>query len=202
MLTIKNKESLEADQVHQMALRLAQEITIQSCFLKSDECNYQPFNYKITAEQIFNELNSFFFNHPASKNKILNFPKSYPDISFQSDITLLMRILRNMLTNAFEATEYDGEVKFWLESGDDLITFFVWNKGVIPKDVSRRVFQPHFSTKEGTGRGFGTYSMKLLGEDFLSGKVDFRSEFLCHLKIIGLDKGPGAFLFITGLCFG
>ena len=175
LLVIKNKESLQAQKVHQMALRLVKEITIQNCLLKSDECSYQPLFYEITTEQILNELKSFFSNHPASKNKILTFPQSYHDISFQSDISLLMRVLRNMLTNAFEATEDNGEVKFWFEKGENLITFCAWNKRMIPKDVTRRVFQPHFSTKAEVGRGFGTYSMKLLGEEFLRGKVDFTS---------------------------
>ena len=80
-----------------------------------------------------------------------------------------------MLVNAFEATEKNGEVRFWVEKDAGLITFYVWNEGVIPKDVALRVFQPHFSTRKGKGRGFGAFSMKLLGEEFLSGKVDFTS---------------------------
>jgi sensor histidine kinase regulating citrate/malate metabolism len=44
----------------------------------------------------------------------------------------------------------------------------------MPKDVRQQVFQRSFSTK-GTGRGLGTYSMKLLGEKFLNGKVSFKS---------------------------
>ena len=175
LLAIKNNESVEADMVHHLAVRLAQEITIQNCLLSSDECKYQPFPQEITPGEIFKEMNSFFLDHPAAKNKILNIPSTYPDITLRTDVTLLMRVLRSMLTNAFEATADRGEIRFWLEDGDNLINFYVWNKGVIPKDVSRRVFQPYFSTKKGTGRGFGTYSMKLFGENFLSGKVDFTS---------------------------
>jgi len=175
LLSIKNNESVEADKVYHMAVRLAQEIAIQNCLLNSDECNYQPFPQEITPGEIFREMNLFFLDLPASKNKILNITEAYPDITFRTDVTLLLRVLRNMLTNAFEATEDNGEVRFWLEDGDSSITFYVWNKGIIPEDVSRRVFQPYFSTKKGTGRGFGTYAMKLLGENFLSGKVCFTS---------------------------
>jgi signal transduction histidine kinase len=175
LLAIKNNKSVEADKVHHLAVRLAQEVTIQSCILRSDECNYQPFPQEITPREIFQEMNSFFFDLPASRNKILNIPDTFPDTTFRTDITLLMRVLRNMLTNAFEATEDNGEVRFWLEDGNNVITFYVWNKMAIPEDVSRRVFQPYFSTKKGAGRGFGTYTMKLLGENFLSGKVDFTS---------------------------
>jgi sensor histidine kinase regulating citrate/malate metabolism len=37
-----------------------------------------------------------------------------------------------------------------------------------------QLFQRSFSTK-GTGRGIGTYSMKLFGEKYLEGRVDFES---------------------------
>ena len=37
------------------------------------------------------------------------------------------------------------------------------------------MFQRSFSTK-GAGRGLGTYSIKLLGEKYLNGKVGFISE--------------------------
>jgi sensor histidine kinase regulating citrate/malate metabolism len=49
----------------------------------------------------------------------------------------------------------------------------VWNVGEISKDVTKRIFQRNFSTKEEAGRGIGTYSMKLLGEEFLGGQVNF-----------------------------
>jgi len=49
----------------------------------------------------------------------------------------------------------------------------VWNKQPIAKDISQRIFQRNFSTKEGAGRGVGTYSMKLFGEQILGGKVNF-----------------------------
>lgn len=43
------------------------------------------------------------------------------------------------------------------------------------EDIRRRVFQRHFSTKAGAGRGYGTYSMKLFGEGYLRGQVWFES---------------------------
>mgnify|MGYP006293419399 CR=1 len=36
------------------------------------------------------------------------------------------------------------------------------------------LFKRSFSTK-GVGRGIGTYSMKLFGEKYLKGKVDFKN---------------------------
>jgi hypothetical protein len=58
------------------------------------------------------------------------------------------------------------------ESGDAL-AFHVHNPGEIPPAVAARIFQRSFTTKAGTGHGLGTYSMKLLGERYLGGKVSF-----------------------------
>ncbi|MBD3287645.1 sensor histidine kinase, partial [candidate division KSB1 bacterium] len=52
-------------------------------------------------------------------------------------------------------------------------SFCVWNKSAIPDDVTHRIFQRHFSTKNEPGRGLGTFSMKFFGEKCLNGKVDF-----------------------------
>jgi sensor histidine kinase regulating citrate/malate metabolism len=38
-----------------------------------------------------------------------------------------------------------------------------------------QLFQRSFSTKAATGRGVGTYSMRLLGEQYLGGRVEFTS---------------------------
>jgi sensor histidine kinase regulating citrate/malate metabolism len=44
----------------------------------------------------------------------------------------------------------------------------------MPVDVQLQIFQRSFSTK-GNGRGIGTYSIKLLTEQYLNGKVSFVS---------------------------
>ena len=45
----------------------------------------------------------------------------------------------------------------------------------MPDDAQLQIFQRSFSTKCEPGRGLGTYSMKLLGERFMGGVVDFTS---------------------------
>ena len=42
-----------------------------------------------------------------------------------------------------------------------------------PEEQTLRIFHRNYTTKEGQGRGLGTYSMKLLGEKVLGGEVDF-----------------------------
>jgi sensor histidine kinase regulating citrate/malate metabolism len=56
---------------------------------------------------------------------------------------------------------------FW----DDSPT--VKNPGAISDDVVSRIFERSFSTKIEPGHGVGTYSMRLLGEQYLGGAVSF-----------------------------
>lgn len=92
-----------------------------------------------------------------------------------SDPGLLSRILTNMLKNALEASEANDTVTIWAEGDDQDITFSVGNPGAIPQQDQLQIFERSFSTK-GLGRGLGTFSMKLLGETYLGGKVSFCSD--------------------------
>ncbi len=62
-----------------------------------------------------------------------------------------------------------------IEQGADGIEFDVHNPGAMPRNVQLQVFQRSFTSK-GDGRGLGTYSMKLLSERYLGGRVSFTSE--------------------------
>ena len=48
-------------------------------------------------------------------------------------------------------------------------------QGVMAEDVRLQLFTRYFSTKE-AGRGLGTYSARLLTEEYLGGALSFRSE--------------------------
>ena len=79
-----------------------------------------------------------------------------------------------MLKNALEATRAGGTVCTGIKNDGDKIIFWVKNNQVIPQDVQRQLFQRSFTTK-GTGRGLGTYSIRLLTENYLEGKARFLS---------------------------
>lgn len=96
-------------------------------------------------------------------------------MDFITDSALLSRILTNMLKNALEASTENEVVRIWAEKHEQGIEFKVSNPAYIPRADQLQIFERSFSTK-GKGRGLGTYSMKLLGEDYLGGKVDFKSE--------------------------
>jgi len=91
-----------------------------------------------------------------------------------TDPMLLTRVLINMLKNALEAVPNGSEVRLRGKIINGIVRFEVNNDGYMPVNVQMQVFQRSFSTK-GAGRGLGTYSMKLIGERYIGGKVGFTS---------------------------
>jgi len=174
-MLVLEEPSEGAKAVHQVSQRLVQEVAIQRCLAQSDSSVYLPVWLELTTKQIVEDLLSFFKNHPSAVGKTISISEDYPVVSIKIDSSLLSRVLYNMVINALEASDENGEVKIWLERQDDFLSFCVWNAQEIPQNVAKRIFQRNFSTKEGAGRGIGTYSMKLLGEKILGGKVSFTS---------------------------
>lgn len=94
---------------------------------------------------------------------------------FQTDKALLGRVLINLLKNALEASEAGMTVTATCRtSSPRRVCFSVHNETVMPDQVRAHVFQRSFTTK-GTGRGLGTYSIKLLTETYLGGRAWFDS---------------------------
>jgi Histidine kinase-, DNA gyrase B-, and HSP90-like ATPase len=112
--------------------------------------------------------------HEAGKDKKIVKQTNSVNIDFETDKILLQRVIINLLKNALEATIVNGTVETGLENFENKIRFWVKNSQVISEDVQLQLFQRSFSTK-GSGRGIGTYSIKLLTESYLKGKVSFIS---------------------------
>ena len=176
LLELKSKDEdckKLAQSLYRLSNRLASEVSIQRCLSNTEACAYQPAFSSVSMAQIFLEIKDIFFDHPAAKDKTLIFPKELPDISIKTEPSLLIRVLNNMIKNAFEETAEGNEIRLWLETTPEKVTFSVWNEKAIAPEIAKRIFQRNFSTKPEFGRGLGTYSMKLFGEDVLGGKVDF-----------------------------
>ncbi len=98
-----------------------------------------------------------------------------PNCLFVTDVVLLRRVLVNLIKNAREAIAPGECVTVRAREDGDEIVFEVHNPGVMSAAVQRQMFQRSFTTKEGPGRGIGTYSIRLFTERHLGGRVSFES---------------------------
>jgi signal transduction histidine kinase len=132
----------------------------------------------IRASEVLSDIASLVRNHAAAVDKQIEVAQPSPSLVVTSDAVLLGRVLLNMTINALESTSAGGTIRLWSERQEEpsRVRFAVWNATSIPPQVQLRIFQRHFSTKGQWGRGVGTWSMKLIGESFLQGKVGFESE--------------------------
>lgn len=104
----------------------------------------------------------------------LKIESTLTDEILHTDRGLVSRVINNMVKNAGEASP-GTTVTFKAVRIGDKIRFSVHNDAVMSADMKSKVFIYGNSTK-GSGRGLGTYSMKLIGENYLHGHVWFRSE--------------------------
>jgi Signal transduction histidine kinase len=118
------------------------------------------------------EVCEFYRHHIVAENRTICVDPNAKQIMFVSDSTLLRRVLGNMIKNALEASPENGIVTVGCAHHNEFVEFWVHNTSFIPRNVQLQIFQRSFSTN-GSNRGLGTYSMKLLSERYLHGKVSF-----------------------------
>ncbi len=112
--------------------------------------------------------------HETGKEKRIVRSQDSANIDFETDKILLQRVLINLIKNALEETEISGTISTGVYQDRDEVTFWVKNQNVMSEAIQLQIFKRSFSTK-GEGRGDGTYSIKLLTENYLKGNVSFVS---------------------------
>ena len=196
------------ERIERLSRHLEREIRDHRALVLAEDGTLVPRPERVKAADLLREVEVVFASHGASRGRALQLEVA-EDVELESDPSLALRVLVNMTRNAFEATESGGTIRVAcerilrpspaLEGGrEELVRFSVWNDGVMPPEVQARVFQRSFSTKSPHGRGFGTYSMKLLAENYLRGKVSFLSEvevgtvFFLDLPLALVKRLPAA----------
>ncbi len=163
-----------AEMIMHQTERLQRELDLQQLLNTHDSVEFVPKRFPLSWAQIQKDLEESLAGSKVLRDKVLRCVRSSSNALITTDRYILARVLTNMVRNALEATPEYGEVKVWCEPLDSGgLDIRVWNTGAIPPETALRIFQRNFSTKSAPGRGLGTYSMKLLAERYLDGRVEF-----------------------------
>jgi signal transduction histidine kinase len=162
--------------ISRLVKRLSAEIQNHRILFDAERGDLTVHPQTTSPQAILTSLQTIIEGHEIARERRIDFkPVTHQNLVVKTDPALLLRVLINMLKNALEASPPNSEVSVWFETKDGQPCFCVHNQGVISDDVALQVFQRSFTTKHGKGRGLGTYSMKLIGETYLKGRVDFSS---------------------------
>lgn len=156
----------------QTSLRLSEEISMQRDLLTAERGNLVVHPINLKSSTVMSHVLDRYRDYNFERVCTLRIAPEAADVTFESDPVLVERVLGNMVKNALEASDNGQTVTINCSATDHDISFSVHNERVMPYHVKLQVFQRSFSTK-GTGRGLGTYSMKLLTEQYLHGTISF-----------------------------
>lgn len=155
--------------------QLSEQVQVHATLKKAEQGREIVHPTLLVANDILHRLEEVFRLHAVSYGKRLQIELLSEQGRVISERALLMRVLVNLVKNAFEASPAGGTVKVTFQRREGNPVFGVWNEGVISPEVQARIFSKGFSTKSARGRGFGSYSIRLFGEQCLGGSVTFTS---------------------------
>jgi len=167
---------------------LIDEISAQRQLLEAENGDLIPLMKTENSLAILKNVSEKMQHHAVASEKNIEINSNSANIDFNTDASMLRRILINMIKNALEATKKGKEILIGATILDDKIIFSVQNPSYILPETQLQIFNRSFSTKA-INRGVGTYSMKLLTERYLKGKVYFTSDkekgttFFCELPV-------------------
>lgn len=163
-----------AKTISRAANHMVEEIQAQRQLILAERGDLEPEFFSTTSLTLLNDVADLFSKHEIVKDKMLHVSENLDDVYVYTDPVILRRILGNMVKNALEASPPKATVHLSFQEKNGAVQFAVHNNSWIKREVQLQLFKRSFSTK-GAGRGIGTYSMKLLGEKYLKGKVWFNS---------------------------
>jgi signal transduction histidine kinase len=164
-----------ASMVYSISAQLVTEIRAQRelTAAENNELTIRPVPLRSLA--LMQEIAGTYAGHEVARGKEIVVHAEALDLGFTTDAVLIKRILGNMVKNALEASRQGETVTLMCDGNDLEIHLSVHNPAVMPNAVRLQVFQRSFSTKS-PDRGLGTYSIKLLAERYLGGRVGCQSE--------------------------
>lgn len=159
--------------IHDAAQRIIEEIEAQRTLAAAESGELRIEAGPVGSRMLLAEMAEFYRHHEAAEGRTIHIDGDSEEVFFESDRTLLGRVLGNMIKNALEASRKGETVTVGCRRSTKGVEFRVHNPGFMQDKDQLQVFRRSFSTK-GRDRGLGTYSMKLLSE-YLQGEVSFTS---------------------------
>jgi len=163
-----------ARSIFKLSETIIEEIRAQKELSAAENQELVPRFVPVEARALLEEVASGYRAHQVSKGRTVQVAPDSVEVTLTTDRTLLKRVLGNMTKNALEASAPGQAVTLRCQDQDGGLAFSVHNPKAMPEKVQLQVFKRSFSTK-GSGRGLGTYSIKLFTERYLGGRVWFTS---------------------------
>jgi signal transduction histidine kinase len=157
-----------------LAHQLVEEIEAQRALASAERGELRPAAGVVDMPALLEDVAALYRAHEVAADRTIVVRPGAPPI-WVTDAVLLRRILGNLAKNALEASPPGGVISIGARRDGDVMVCEVHNPGRMPQHVQAQIFQRSFSTKAGSGRGLGTYSIQLFAERVLGGTVSFAS---------------------------
>lgn len=161
-----------AELLHSYLYVMVDEIVAQKELLDAENEELATTPTCVMVRNLLESVRDMYSRKEIAQGRLLRIENSDQEDECLADYTLLRRVVGNMVKNALEAVQPGQTVTVGCTSLDDGIQLWVHNPGFIHPDVQGQIFKRSFSTKA-PDRGLGTYSIRLLTERYLRGKVSF-----------------------------
>ena len=154
--------------------QLMEEISAQRMVWEAENGDLRVSSHTTHSLELLAAVQHQFHGDRLARGKPIVLDGAARSFTFVTDPVLLRRVLTNLVKNALEAEHAGGTVTLGAHADGDAVCLTVHNAAVMPMAVQRQLFMRSFSTK-GIGRGLGTYSIRLISEKYLRGRVSFAS---------------------------
>lgn len=180
IMLIKNKKNGHvfqlADNLRSCTNEILEEIRIYKSISSIETEQEYVENKNINILTFFNSVVELISNNPIVKKRKIIVNNCDNSISIISSLTLLRRVVINLLINALNDSGNKDiitlDCKF---RKNGYVILSVHNPGVMTSMTKQEVFNFQ-DTAQDAGRGFGLYSAKMLTENHLNGQLGFISE--------------------------
>ncbi|WP_257305833.1 PAS domain-containing sensor histidine kinase [Geothrix campi] len=161
-----------ADKLVRLTGLLDRELQSYRAMVQAEHGELRPNLREVPPIEILQDVRDLLSRHATggSRPVVLRAISAEP---IRTDPELLSRVMLNLAVNAAEAIAPGESVTLSVRPVNGQLRFQVHNPGEIPQAIRSQIFLRSFSTKADSGRGLGTYAVKLFGEKVLGGKVGF-----------------------------